>query len=493
MGTAKELLAIATDEPTRIQIADLIVTTVRTTKTLPDPEEVRRKVRGQHDLSRAITVGEYLDDWLNGRKGLREGTRRSYAGHIALYFKPHLGHILLEKLGVTHVDRVFDAIDELNEVITQARESADPKLRAKVKGRRVVGPATKQRIRATLRAALNKAIKQRLIDINVASLVELPSGKAPKALVWTDERIAQWESDFATHIQTMNARRKRQAKLEPRKRIGEKINRLDAYIGAPRPSRVMVWTPALTKRFLDRARRHRLYAQYHLIAFRGLRRGESCGLRWADLDLAQGTAAIRWQITQIGTDTFEGKPKTAAGEATISLDSATIKELRAHKARQNAERLAAGDAWTETGYVFTTPSGEPVDPNDVTEQFEQLSMEAGLPPVRLHDLRHGAATFLLAAGYDMKVVQETLRLSSIAIASDIYTSVLPQLARQSAEDAAAIVLNAVPHPSRQAAGNATGRPKRDRPRCSASSGTKAEEHRRHSADAADPGNSVEAS
>ncbi|TMR05690.1 site-specific integrase [Actinomadura soli] len=219
----------------------------------------------------------------------------------------------------------------------------------------------------------------------------------------------------------------------------------------------MVWTPALTKRFLDRARRHRLYAQYHLIAFRGLRRGESCGLRWADLDLTQGTAAIWWQITQIGTDTFEDKPKTAAGEATISLDSATIKELRAHKARQNTERLAAGDAWTETGYVFTTPTGEPVDPNDVTEQFEQLSMEAGLPPVRLHDLRHGAATFLLAAGYDMKVVQETLRLSSIAIASDIYTSVLPQLARQSAEDAAAIVLNAVPHPPRQPGGNATGR------------------------------------
>ncbi|WP_116022268.1 tyrosine-type recombinase/integrase [Thermomonospora umbrina] len=81
-------------------------------------------------------------------------------------------------------------------------------------------------------------------------------------------------------------------------------------------------------------------------------------------------------------------------------------------------------------------------PNDVTEQFEQLSMEAGLPPIRLHDLHHGAATFLLAAGYDMKVVQETLRLSSITIAADTYTSLLPQLARQSAEDAAAIILNA---------------------------------------------------
>ncbi|GAA2170700.1 tyrosine-type recombinase/integrase [Actinomadura napierensis] len=170
--------------------------------------------------------------------------------------------------------------------------------------------------------------------------------------------------------------------------------------------------------------------------------GEFCGLRWADLDLDNGTMTIRWQITQNGTQTFEGKPKTDAGEATINLDTTTIEELRAHQARQNTERLTAGDTWIHTGHVFTTPTGTPVDPNDVTDQFEQLTMEAELPPIRLHDLRDGAATFLLTAGYDMKVVQQTLRLSSLAIAADIYTSVLPQLARQSAEDAAAIVLGA---------------------------------------------------
>ncbi|WP_285497858.1 site-specific integrase, partial [Actinomadura sp. NBRC 104425] len=320
LNQAKELLAVAgDDEAARIRIADLIVATVRATKTLPAPEEVRRKIRTGQDLARSVTVGEYLESWLAGRRNLREGTRRSYANHIKLYLIPHLGHIRLDRLCVRDVERVFDAIDELNETITRARESGDPTLRAKVKGRRVVGPATKQRIRATLRAALNRAVRERLIEVNAASLVELPSGKAPKALVWTDERIAAWEKDFAAHIEKMNARRKRQSRLEPHKRIGERINRLDAYIGAPRPSKVMVWTPALTKRFLDRARGHRLYAQYHLIAFRGLRRGESCGLRWSDLDLDNGTVTIRWQITQIGSETFEGKPKTEAGEATICL------------------------------------------------------------------------------------------------------------------------------------------------------------------------------
>jgi integrase len=75
----------------------------------------------------------------------------------------------------------------------------------------------------------------------------------------------------------------------------------------------------------------------------------------------------------------------------------------------------------------------------VTEQFHWLCMEADLPPIRLHDLRHGAATLLLAAGHDMKMVQETLGLSSITIAADTYTSVLPDLARQAAEDVAAIL------------------------------------------------------
>jgi integrase len=126
-------------------------------------------------------------------------------------------------------------------------------------------------------------------------------------------------------------------------------------------------------------------------------------------------------------------------ERQISLDKQTIRELKAHKARQNTERLAAGDQWTDSGFVFTTETGQPLHPAYVTEQFQQLAMEAGLPPVRLHDLRHGAATILLRAGHDMKVVQETLGLSSITIASDTYTSVLPDLARQSAEDAAAVI------------------------------------------------------
>ena len=89
-----------------------------------------------------------------------------------------------------------------------------------------------------------------------------------------------------------------------------------------------------------------------------------------------------------------------------------------------------------------------------------LAYLAGLPPIRLHDLRHGAATLLLAAGHDMKVVQDTLGLSSITIAADTYTSVLPQLARQSAEDVAALIRPAATPARPRPAGTRTSRTRR---------------------------------
>jgi len=173
----------------------------------------------------------------------------------------------------------------------------------------------------------------------------------------------------------------------------------------------MVWTPAQVEVFLTRARRHRLYALYHLIAFRGLRRGEACGLRRTDTDLAQALTNIRWQRTQVGWDTEEGVPESEAGERQVALDRQTVTAMRAHRRRQDAERDLAGDDWTESGFEFTGEDGTPLHPASVTDMFELIAYGSGLPPIRLHDLRHFAATLALAAGVDIKVVQEQLVLS----------------------------------------------------------------------------------
>ena len=208
------------------------------------------------------TVEEWLEQWLPTRRAIRTNTRRSYESHITS--PPALGTIRLDRLRVAHIADMFDTIaernerNERNERIAEARASDNPTVRASVKGMRVVSAASMQRIRATLRKAFNDAIRQYqpVITANPAAFVELPSGARPKALVWTPERVLRWQA------------------------TGEI------------PSKVMVWTPQQTGQFLDHATGDRLYPLYHLITFRGLRRGEACGARWSELDLDAGTLAV---------------------------------------------------------------------------------------------------------------------------------------------------------------------------------------------------------
>ena len=165
-----------------------------------------------------------------------------------------------------------------------------------------------------------------------------------------------------------------------------------------------VWTAG----FLAGVRGHRLYALFHLVALRGLRRGEAAGLRWSDLDLDAGTLTVTGQLQQLGGRLMAGPPKSDAGRRVIALDQTTIAALRAHHAGQQAERAAAGWRWAETGYVFTTVTGKPVGPDRLTRLFRRLVADSGLPPVTLHGLRHGAATLALAAGTDLKIVADQL-------------------------------------------------------------------------------------
>ncbi|WP_412520702.1 site-specific integrase [Actinomadura madurae] len=412
-----------------------------------------RALRGL-DPGARYTVGQYLDEWLAGHSGLRRSTSKSYGEHIQHYLKPHLGHIELDQLCVVHVNEMFAAIDADNERILwavgerrrllagarQAWRSGDKiahrAARAELAGipphRRTVGAATMQRIRATLRSALADAVRQGLTAVNVAKLTKLQTGKRPKALVWTSERVTAWQTAYERELAAERA-------------SGRTVNAFKVWMSLPRPSRVMVWTPEQTGTFLDHAADHSLYPLLHLMAFRGLRRGEACGLAWPDLDLAGASLAVRENRVKITYREIEdGYPKSDAGEDTIPLDSGTVTVLEAHHRRQDEARAEWGQAWQESGKVFTREDGSALHPDHVTDTFARLAYGAGLPPIRLHDLRHGAATLMLAGGADMKLVQALLRHSSLAITADTYTSVLPEVAREAAEAAAALVPRKIP-------------------------------------------------
>jgi integrase len=197
--------------------------------------------------------------------------------------------------------------------------------------------------------------------------------------------------------------------------------------------------PGAARRFLDAAEQDQLYPLFHLIAHRGLRRGEACGVSWTDVDLDAARLTVRAQLVQVGWEVMEGAPKSDAGERTIALDAGTVAVLRTHRRRQLAARLAWGPAWADSGRVFTREDGSALHPATVTERFHALSVAAKLPPIRLHDLRHGAASLMLAAGVAPKVVQETLGHSTVGPTLDTYNSVYTEVATEAAEAAAALV------------------------------------------------------
>ncbi|RXS70982.1 integrase [Streptomyces sp. TM32] len=113
--------------------------------------------------------------------------------------------------------------------------------------------------------------------------------------------------------------------------------------------------------------------------------------------------------------------------------------MKRHRERQEADRAEWGSAWVETGHVFTQEDGSWLHPGKVTDLFERLVAASGLPPIRLHDLRHGAATLMLAADIDIKIVSDTLGHSDTRTTRDIYQSVLPQVGKSAAEATAKLV------------------------------------------------------
>ena len=203
-----------------------------------------------------------------------------------------------------------------------------------------------------------------------------------------------------------------------------------------------VWSPTQLRQFLDHARDHRLYPAFHLLITTGMRRSEVAGLRWAELDLDAG----RLSVTQTLTTTSEHKltfaePKTKKSRRALGLDAATVKVLRAHRARQAEERLAAAAVWQDHGLVFCHEDGSPVNPESVSKLFGRLVATSGLPRITLHALRHSYATAALVSGVPTKALSERLGHSTTAVTSDIYQHVTPEMDAAVAARVAGIILD----------------------------------------------------
>ncbi|MEW2066612.1 tyrosine-type recombinase/integrase [Streptomyces sp. NPDC007346] len=436
-------LADEDDEEAARRIGDLLMVVMKDREKIPDITETKRRIAAGVLVTSKMTMADLLDEYVELKKKTRKRrTGSGYESHVRVHLRPGLGRFRVDRLTVAHCQAFFDDIVERNEVVlaeNRARREQEArckwgkggrpphaeaerlaaereKLAAMPPYRLITGAATRQRIRATLRGALNLAIRKQLITFNAAQWVELASGKRPKPLMWTAGRVEQWE------------------------RTGE------------RPSPVMVWTPVQLGRFLDEAERSRLYAFFHLVALRGYRRGEGVGQGWDEVDLDGGFITPSRELIVDNWQVFEDSLKTEESMSTIALDSLNVGVLRAHRARQLAERdswnrhAAAERAqgkdvadWVDLGKVFVEPDGTWLHPEKVSDEFHRIRIRAGLPPINLRDLRHIAATLVHAGGGDIHAVGKTLRHTTIQLASDTYTELLAEVDRGIAEAAAALV------------------------------------------------------
>lgn len=235
--------------------------------------------------------------------------------------------------------------------------------------------------------------KEELIAKDYAAFLTLPKVVKPRALAWTAPRVASW------------------------KRTGQK------------PSPVMVWTLEQTAQFLDFIVMDRQFAAWHPILFHGLRRGELAALTWDEVDLDEEVIHITEQLVSISSEIHEDTPK-ADSIRDIKLNRDSVRLLKAWRKKQRTEHAEweKHKAWKGSGNrVFTQEDGEVYHPQAFSDRWVRLVKLSGLPPIRLHDGRHEAASLALAAGVAPKAVQAMPGHSSMRMTTDTYQTVLPEM------------------------------------------------------------------
>jgi integrase len=291
------------------------------------------------------TVGSYLDSWLSevAARRVRANTLTGYRTNVRLHIVPRIGTRKLGKLTARDVRLMLE----------DCRQSG-------------LSAGSVKYVHATLRAALEDAVREDVLGRNVAKLVRLSTPERPETRVLT----------------------------------------------------------AAEGRTLLRANQDdRVFGALVLLLLLGLRRSEVLGLRWCDVDLVRGVLHVRQ-----GLHYLEGRlqllpPKTRRSRRTIPLPQLCVDALEAHKERQHQERTESLHPWPDTGLVFVSVVGTPIDPNNFSRTFAQWCARAAVPTVRLHDLRHTCVSMLLSLGVPPRVVMEIVGHAALEMTMNVYAHV----------------------------------------------------------------------
>lgn len=340
-----------------------------------------------------VTLTSFLlDEWLPTREPVGEDAgRRSrgrlgistwhqHADYIRSYVVPTIGAIRLQDLTPAHVEAAYSELER-----TGGRNGTG------------LSPKTLANLHGILHKALADAVRWSKVPRNVLDAVDAPRAAKPETRVWDVEQLRA----FLTHVADDD-----------------------------------------------------LYALWLLYATTGLRRGEALGLRWPDLDLDAGMATVTQTLGALhGKPVWKPRPKSNASARRLALDPLTVQALREQRRRQAEWRLLCGPGWITAPpdargvamdeVVFTWPDGRLIAPDRVSKWFARHVQRAGLPPVRLHDVRHSYATAALrqATGWhEVKTLSRRLGHASVGMTLDTYSHALPADDRAQADTLARLLL-----------------------------------------------------
>jgi integrase len=350
-------------------------------KTYEATQKAWLKLRNQASrgpvASNVPTVAAFLQYWLDEvvRPNLAPKTCEKYELFSRLHIIPHLGATRVDRLQVKDIRQWLNKLSRICQCCAQGKDAARPegKRRCCAVGtccHEVLSAESRKDARNVLRAALTCAVEEQLIASNHAAVIRLSTRREPK--------------------------RKRSS-----------------------------WTVDEARRFLESARRDDdvLYAAYILILVLGLRKGELLGLTWERVDLDSPELYVGEQLQRVGRQLLRRETKTEGSEAPLPLPDVCVTALKLRRQRQDADRDRAGEVWRDTGLVFTTRYGTPIEPRNFSRSFDRRIVKAGVPRITVHGARKTCGSLLAALDVHPRVAMQILRHSKIALTMEIYTEV----------------------------------------------------------------------
>lgn len=316
---------------------------------------------GSYIAPRNLTLSEWLEVWLTSYAYIkvRPSTYASYQAYIERHVSPIIGGLQLQKLTTNQLQVFFN----------------EKRVNGRIDGKGGLSPKTIRNIYNMLHEALQQAVINKIVSVNVSEGVVLPS---------KDEK------------------------------------------------EIIVFKPEEQRAIIEAAQKDRLGFAIELDFFTGLRVGELCALKWSDIDLAAKEFRVRRTLQRVQkktsdikskgkrTQIVEGATKTKKGNRVIPLTDTMLQKLLIHKARQLFEKRRLGKGYSDNGYVFANEFGGAIEPSYLRDVYDRILKNANAPHYTFHTIRHTFATRAIENDMPVKVVSEILGHSSVQLTMDLY-------------------------------------------------------------------------